>query len=79
MPHHSNNDAYHSERLYETPTSPHVYINQQSSNQTPFDFSQLVVELFRCQTELTHSTQQLHQQTTDALGNITKSSVFQEN
>ena len=37
-------------------------VNQQPSNQTPFDFNQSVVELFRCQTKVTHSTQLLHQQ-----------------
>ena len=35
--------------------------------------------MFKCHTKLTHSTQQLHQQTTDALENIAKSSSFQEN
>ena len=35
--------------------------------------------MFRRQTELTHSTQWLHQQTTDVLNNIAKSSSFQEN
>ena len=38
-----------------------------------------MVELFRCQTKLTHSTQQLHQQTRDALENMAKYSLFQEN
>ena len=79
MPHQSNNDTYPSQRPYETPSSTHAYVNQQPSNQTPFDFNQLVVELFRCQTELTHSTQQLHKQTIDALENIAISSSFQEN
>ena len=70
MPEQSNNDRYHSQRPCETPTSPHACVNQQPPNQTSFDFSQSVVELFRRQTELTHSTQQLHQQTIDALNNI---------
>ena len=48
-----------------------------SSN--PPDFNQSVVELLKCPTELTHSTQCLHQQTTDALHSITKSSSLQEN
>ena len=39
----------------------------------------MVFELFQRQTELTHSTQQLHQQTAHALNNIAKSSLFQEN
>ena len=41
--------------------------------------NQSVVKLFRCQTELTHSSQWLHQQTTDTLANIAKSPSFQEN
>ena len=53
IPQQSKNDAYHSQRLYVTPTSPHAYVNQQPPNPTPFDFNQSVVELFRCQTELT--------------------------
>ena len=75
----SNNDSYHLQRPYETPTSPHAYVKQHASNQTTFDFNQSIAELFKRQTELTHSTQQLHQQTTDALNNIAKSSSFQEN
>ena len=78
MPQQSNNDVYHSQRPYETPTFPHVFVNQQPSNQTPFDFNQSVVELFRCQTKLTLNTQWVHQQTIDALNNIAKSS-FQAN
>ena len=79
MPQQSNNDMYYPQRPYETPTSPHAYVNQQPPNQTPFDFNQSIVELLRHHTELTHSTQQLHQQTTDVLSNIAKSSSFQEN
>ena len=45
----------------------------------PPDFNQSVVDLMRCQTELAHSTQCLHQATTDALQNIVKSSALQEN
>ena len=51
----------------------------QHPHQTPSDFNKFVVKLFRCQTELAHSTQCLHQQTTDALHNIAKSSSLQEN
>ena len=79
MPQQSNNDACHSQRPYRIPTSPHAYVNQQPSNHTQFNFNQSVVELFRCKTELTHSTQWLHQQMTDAFENIAKSSSFQEN
>ena len=71
-----SNGAYHSQRPYEAPTSPHAYVNQQPPNPTPFDFNQSIVELFRHQTKLTHNTQQLHQPTTDALENIAKSSSF---
>ena len=76
MPQQSNNYVYHSQRPYVTPASPHAYVNQQPPNQTTFQFNQLVVELFRCQTKLTCSTQWLHQQITDALENIAKSSSF---
>ena len=76
MPQQSHNDAYHSKRPYETPTSPHDYVNQQPPKQTPLNFNQLVVELFRCQTKLTHSTQWLHHQMTDALENVAKFSSF---
>ena len=57
IPHFHNNEAYHSQRPYETPVSPHVYVGKQPPNLTPFDFNQSVAELFRCQTKLTHSTQ----------------------
>ena len=70
---------YNLQRPYETHTFHHAYVNQQYPNQTSFDFKQSIVELFQRCTELTHSTQQLHQQTTDALNNIAKSSSFQEN
>ena len=79
IPQHSNNDVYHSQRPYGTPVSSHACVNQQPFNPTPFDFNQSIVKLFRCQTELTHSTQWPHQQITDALENIAKSSLFQEN
>ena len=61
------------------PLSAHAYVAQESPNLTLFDFNQFVVELFRCQTELTHSTQWLHQQTVVTLENIAKSFSFQEN
>ena len=70
---------YHSQRPYEMATPPHAYVNQQPSNLIPFDFNQYSIKLFRDQTELTHSTQWFHQQTTDALEDIAKSSSFQEN
>ena len=57
MPQQSNNDAYYSQRPYDTPTSPHAYVNHQSPNQIPFNLNQLVVEWFRCQTKLTLSAQ----------------------
>ena len=73
------NDTYHTQRLYEPHTFPHASINKQPPNQTFFDFNQSILELFRFQTELTHSTQGLCQQTIDALNNIAKSSLLQEN
>ena len=56
-----------------------THMNQLYPNQTTLDLNQLVVKCFRHQTELTHSTQCLHQQTTDALNNKTRSSSHQEN
>ena len=79
MPQKSNNDTYPSQKPYETLTSPNAYANQEPPNQTSFNSNQYVVELFRGQTELSHGTHWLHQQTTDALNNITKSSSFQGN
>ena len=59
--------------------SPHAYVNLQYPNQISLDFNQSVDDSFQRQTELTYSTQWLHQQTTDALNNIAKSSSFKEN
>ena len=58
---------------------PMLMSGHQPPNPPPLVFKQSVVECFRCQTKLKHSTQCLHQQTTDALENITKSSSLQEN
>ena len=58
---------------------PIFYVNEKISYPTPFDFNQPIVELFRHQTKLTHSTQWLYQKTTAALENIAKSLSFQEN
>ena len=79
MPPQSNNAMYHPQRPYEIPTSPHAYVNQQHPNQTPFNFNQSIIKLFICQTNLTHSTQWLNQQATNALNNTAKSSSFHEN
>ena len=68
MPQQFNNDVYHSQKHYGTPTSPHTDVNQQPPSQNPFDFNQSVVELFRCQTKLIHSSQWPHQKTTDVFG-----------
>ena len=46
IPQYHNNEAYHSQRSYETPVSPHAYVGQQPPNSTPFDFNQSIVELF---------------------------------
>ena len=60
-------DTHQIHRPYEAHTPPQSYTNQQDPNQTTIDFSQSVIKLFRCQTKLTHSSECLHQQTTDAL------------
>ena len=57
IPQHPNNEAYHAQKPYETSVTPHAYVNQQPPNLIPFDFNQSVFKLFRCQTELTPSTQ----------------------
>ena len=59
--------------------SLHAYVGQQPSNPIPFDFNQSAVKLFQHHTELTHSTQHVHQQMTGSLENIARSSTFQEN
>ena len=74
-----SNDTYHLQRPCETSTSPQAYVNQHSPNQNTFDFNKSVFELFWWETELTHSTHQLYQQTADAWNNTAKSSSFQEN
>ena len=61
--------------LWDTSTSP-CLCKPAASQSDPFQFSQFIIELFRCQTKLTHSTQWLHQQTTDTLNNTAKSSLF---
>ena len=66
-------------RPYEDHTPPQTHTNQLCPYQNSLDLNQSVVELFRHQTELTHSTQCLHQQTTDALSSIATSSSHQEN
>ena len=65
-------------RLYKAHT-PHTYTNQEYPSQTTTDINKSIVEHFRPQTELTHNTQLLYQQTTGALNNIAPSSSFQEN
>ena len=57
----------------------YAYVNHLSPNQTSLNFNQSIVELFRRQTELTHSIQRLHHQSTDTINNIAKPSSFQEN
>ena len=71
------------------PHPPHVntilQMNTQSNRpgqqlyHTPTNLNQSVADLLRCQTDLAHYTQCLHQQTTDVLCNIAKSSALQEN
>ena len=72
-------NMYQVYRPYENHLHPQTHTNQHYRNQTPLDLNQSVVKLFRCQTELTHSTQCLHQQITETLNNITRSSLHQEN
>ena len=43
IPQHSNNEAYHLQRPYEIPVSPHAYVGQHPPNPTPFDFIQSVI------------------------------------
>ena len=56
-----------------------THTNVQYPNHISLDLNQSVVELFRHQTELTHSTQCLHQQTMDTLNWIARFSSHQEN
>ena len=65
-------------RPYEDRVPPQSHANQQYPSQTSLDLNQSVVKLFGHQTELTHSTQCLHQQTTDTLNSIIQSSSNQE-
>ena len=64
-------------RPHEDHTPLQTHTNQPYPNQRSLDLN-LSVELFRHQTELTYSTQCLHQQTTDALISIARSSSHQE-
>ena len=57
MPQQAHNDTYHLQRLYETPTSPHAYVNQEPPTKTSFDFNQSAIELVRRQKEQTHRSQ----------------------
>ena len=79
MSHDSEMDTHPTFSHQETCTHPQTNMPRQHLHQIPSDFNYSVIELFRHQTELAHSTQCLHQQTTDALHNITKSSSLQEN
>ena len=74
MSHESKINAHQVDRPYEDHISPQTHRNQQYPNQTSLDLNQSVGKLFRCQTELTHSTQYVHQQTSDALKSIARSS-----
>ena len=72
-------DTHQNHTPYKVHTPPQTYTSQQHTSQTTTNINESVIKLFRCQTELTHSTQLLYQQTTDVLNNITKSSSLQEN
>ena len=54
------NDIHKTHRPHEAHTPPQMYTNQQYPSQTTLDFNEYSFELFRHQTELTHSTQHLH-------------------
>ena len=73
------NDSHQTYNCQEPQTNIHPNCIEHQVHQTLPDFNQSVVPLLRHQMELAHSTQCLHQQTTDALHNITKSSALQEN
>ena len=72
-------NTHQSYRPYKDHIPTQTHKNQQHHNQTPLNFNQSVVKLFGHQMELTHSTQCLHQQTTNELNSITRSSSHQEN
>ena len=74
----SDTETPHNHIPYEAHT-PQTYTNQHDPSQATTNFNKSVVEFFRCQMELTHSAQLLHQQTRDALNNIAKTSSIQEN
>ena len=57
----------------------HAYASQLKPNLPPFDLNLSVVKLLQHHMELTHGTQHLQQQMTNALQNIARSSAFQEN
>ena len=72
-------DSHQTYKCQEHQTKTHPDFIDHQVHQTPVDFNQSVVALMRHQSELAHSTQCLHQQTTDALHNIAKLSALQEN
>ena len=71
-------ETHQTHRPYEAHIPPQTYTNQQHPHQTTTYFNKSVAKCVKYQTKLTHSTQLLHQQTTDALNIITKSSSPQE-
>ena len=62
-------DTSNSQASQSTYTPTNLY-KPKTPQSDPFQL-QSFIKLFRCQTKLTHSTH-LHQQTTDALNNVTK-------
>ena len=67
-------DTHQTHRAYAAHIPPHTCTKQQHLNETSINFNESIIELLMHQTELTYSTQHLHQQTTEALNNIIKSS-----
>ena len=72
-------DFHQTYHCQESQTNKNSDCIEHQVHQIPPDFNQSLAALLRHQTELGHSTQCLHQQTTDVLHNITKSTALQEN
>ena len=77
MSHNSQIDTHPTYRHHEVWANPKlIWLNNNFIK--PSDFNWSVVELLRHQMELAHSTQYLHQSTTNELDSITKSFSLQE-
>ena len=67
-------NTHHVYRPYEDHIPLQTHTNQTCPNQTSLDLNESVIKHLRC-----HSMQCLHQQVTDAINRITRSSSHQEN